>query len=190
MAIFLFLEVHDQTVVELLTSLRTALNGRHSNSPIHVTVRGPYQDLPPLDKVLPLWDELKGEGLFLNEIGFFENGHKGIVHIKARSKAIRRLWWKPDYPIERFGFNPHVTLFEGDIEFAKKVRSFLRNERLEFLCTDLSLRFHDTKQRDLFSQTENIIVSRQIVERRSPLIKPYHWNEGIIERAKALITST
>ena len=48
MPYFVFAEFGDKFVVNFLTELRRAFQGSLDSSPIHVTLRGPYKNQPPL----------------------------------------------------------------------------------------------------------------------------------------------
>lgn len=188
MSTFVFLEIHDSLVVELLTDLRNIFYGKPSLSPIHVTVRGPYKSTPSEKAIEKLWSSIEGEGVLLNGIGNFEFGKKRFVYIHTKSKAIRKIWWKGDYPIFKYGFNPHITLYEGPTEIAKVIEAFLKKERLEFYCHNLSLRLYTSGQPDLFGDTNReVLVEHSIKSATYPLTHPYRWKEGIQDRAKELM---
>jgi hypothetical protein len=188
MSIFLFLEIQDPLVVELLTSLKSIFNNKPSVSPIHVTVRGPYKKIPDEGYLEKLWDTIEGEGVLLNGIRHFEFENKRYVYIKTHSRAIRKIWWKSDYPIVEYGFNPHITLFEGPINIAEKIEAFLKEERLEFYCHNLSLRLYTPGQSDLFGNSKReIYLEHSTKDTNNILTQPYRWEEGIEERARELM---
>lgn len=186
---FVFLEVLDPTAVNLLTNLRSILKGRESKSPIHITVRGPYKTPPSPKKLEHLWSLVQGEGLFLHGIGRFEFPDKHIVFIRSHSKAIRKIWWKRDFPIIHFGFNPHISLFEGTPKEAARVEKFLRNERIELFCRQLSLSLYERWQDDMFPSSTRSVVFESPPILNSVLQAPYRWKAGIEGRAVALINS-
>ena len=190
MSIFLFLEIQDPLVVELLTNLKCTFSGKPSLSPVHVTVRGPYKKVPSEGYLEKLWETIEGEGVLLSGIRSFEFETKKYVYIQTHSKAIRKIWWKSDYPIFEHGFNPHITLYEGPASTANKIEAFLKEERLEFYCHNLSLRLYKTGQADLFGNTNREIhVEHLTKDTKSILTQPYRWEVGIEYRAKQLMRS-
>ena len=78
MAIFLFLEVRDGPVVRLLTTLRSIFKGHTSSTPIHVTIRGPYEELPDANQVSHFWEIIKAEGILLNGVAHFDFADRRI----------------------------------------------------------------------------------------------------------------
>lgn len=190
MSIFLFLEIQDPLVIELLTSLKSIFNEKPSLSPIHVTVRGPYKKLPEESYLEKLWETIEGEGVLLSGIRSFEFDTKKYIYIQTHSKAIRKIWWKSDYPIFEYGFNPHITLFEGPASTANKIEAFLKEERLEFYCHNLSLRLYKTGQADLFGNvSKEVHLEHLTKDKKSILTQPYRWEAGIEDRAKQLMHS-
>lgn len=169
----------------LLTNLRSIFKGEASSSAIHITIRGPYEELPDAKQVSHFWDIIRTEGILLNGVSHFDFQDRRIVYLRASGKGIRKMWWKPDFPIQQYGFNPHITLYEGTESRAVAVERFLRRERLEFVCTDLSLRFHDTAQRDLLSQGDPQLL--ETIAPGSALIRSYRWKPGIEQRAVSLV---
>ena len=187
MSTFLFLEIQDPPVVELLSELRDIFSEKKKASPLHVTVRGPYKNIPDEKFLEQLWSTIEGEGILLSGIRSFEFNDKKYVYIQSLSKVIRKIWKKMDYPIYKYGFNPHITLYEGPIQKANKIESFLKEERLEFYCHDLSLRLYVIGQPDLFgSSHREVHIEHKSQYTFNTLTQPYRWKPGIIERAKEL----
>lgn len=188
--IFVFLEILDPPAVSLLSSLRTIFKGRDSSSSIHVTVRGPYKKSPKPEKLEQIWSSIQGEGLLINGIGKFEFPDRHVVYIRSNSPSIRKIWWKRDFPIVNFGFNPHITLFEGAPLAAAKIEKFLRQERIELFCRQLSLSLYTRTVEDLTTKS----VSRSLLYESPPisttvLQDPYRWRSGIDDRARDLMHS-
>jgi 2'-5' RNA ligase len=59
--------------------------------------------------------------LRLSGVGRFELADCHVVYLSVQGEALRKVWWKPDFPINQFGFNPHITVFKGDKESADRV---------------------------------------------------------------------
>ncbi|MDM0122633.1 2'-5' RNA ligase family protein [Variovorax arabinosiphilus] len=187
MSTLIFLEIKDIQAVDLLTRVRSALLQRTSRSPIHITIRGPYKVPPPDQKLGDIWEIIEGEGVLLHGIGIFEFPDKHVVFLKSHSRAIRKIWWKRDYPIIRFGFNPHITLFEGSPSDAAAVARFLQREQIELFCREFSLSTYQSWQDDLFSSPTRTIVRSSPRKSNSVLSNPYRWKSGIEIRAQQLI---
>ncbi|MDX1914979.1 MAG: hypothetical protein SFU55_05285 [Methylophilus sp.] len=187
MSIFLFLEIQDPPVVELLSSIKDIFSEKPKTSPLHITVRGPYKNVPDEKSLERLWSIIQGEGVLLSGIRSFEFKNKKYIYIQSQSKAIRKIWWKSDYPIFKYGFNPHITLYEGTLAKANKIESFLKNEKLEFFCHNISLRLYVSGQPDLFGDVYRELHYEKVsVQTFNVLTQPYRWEPGIIERARLL----
>lgn len=189
MKLFLFVEIHDKPVVELINNLRTIFNdGKRKNSPVHITLRGPYTSTPDPEEINSYWETIREEGILISGTDNFNNNDKYVVYLKVKSKVIRELWWKPDYPISQYGFNPHITLYEGRNKAkAMAITKFIKKENLAFLCRNLSLRMHDPLQLDLFSHGNALCYKTQNtpqIEAQMNRIKP-----GILERATELMAN-
>lgn len=173
---FLFVRIHDKPAINLLEEIRIKLKGKPSKSPIHITVRGPLKNRPTANKLESLWSILEGEGLLLHGIGRFEFSDREIVYIKSHSHAIRKIWWKRDYPIIRFGFNPHISLYEGPPIAARAVEEKLRSLRIELFCRELSLSLYSHTGDDLFPSTSTTEIHRSDPISGQVLVDPYRWN--------------
>lgn len=182
---FLFLEILDRPAVQMLNDLRAILKRKPSRSGIHITVRGPYKT-PPSERILEdLWHTIAGERLLLNGIGKFEFPDRHIVYLRSHSRAIRRIWWKRDYPIIRYGFNPHISLFEGSPKQAEAVEAFLKGEGIELFCTRLALTLYQTSADDLFREP----IRKELFstgDSETKLLDPYRFRPGILDRARTL----
>ena len=81
----------------------------------HITVRGPYERIGNrVDSINRLVESSKinihGSG------NFFDTGQT-TVYLRCASPQLKAVWDKPDY-----GFNPHITLYDGPShDFAKKL---------------------------------------------------------------------
>lgn len=154
MPYFVFLEFNDPKVRSFLSSLREALQQRPSRTPVHITVRGPYEEAPPAERVNELRRKLNGQAVRLKGVGAFESSSVHTVFLKAESSIFREIWWKSDFPTAAFGMHPHVTLFESRNKAdARAVASFLRKEQIEIYTRDVDLSVHETGQGDLFGST-------------------------------------
>lgn len=149
---FVFMEFSDERVATALSELRDALQPwRKSQSPVHITVRGPYINLPDPQMLRDLSDGIKGDGVRIIGAGFFLNRKTYSVFLRAESAVFRRLWWKPDFPSGEQHIHPHLTMFETeDRESALTALNFLKASRISILTHSVQLSTHTTGQRDLF----------------------------------------
>ncbi len=155
---FVFLEICDADICELLNGLRSVFNERVFKAGIHVTLRGPYVN--PIDeKDLDEWfQKIKASAILIANAGMFENETENIVYLRVstahNSKNLSAITRKFDYPKNRFDFNPHVTLYAGsDKVKAKRIYEFLRREQIELACHSFELSVYtSTPQSELFPE--------------------------------------
>jgi len=85
--------------------------------------------------------------LEIGQVGRFSNPGEETVLSRIDSPNLRKIWWKPDFSIEKFGFNPHISLYRGpDAHFADRIAAFLEQEEITLLCAEYRLVPHVTKQ--------------------------------------------
>lgn len=186
MSTFVFLEIKDPPAVQLLTSLRSTLMGRSSSSPIHITIQGPYKNTPTRAKLHSIWETIQGDGVLLHGIGKFQFGDRDVIYLKSHSRAIRKVWWKRDFPMIKFGFNPHITLYEGPPARAKIVQDFLKNQRIELYCRQFALSVYTNMRDDLFPQVSREVIYSSPVLNQNVLANPYRWKQGLEQAAERL----
>lgn len=153
---FVFLEICDADICELLNGLRSVFNQRIFKTGIHVTLRGPY--VRRMDELeLDEWfHKIKASAILIANAGMFENETESVVYLRVstshNSKNLSAITRKFDYPKNRFDFNPHITLYAGnDKEKAKRIYEFLRKEQIELACHSFELSVYtSTPQSELF----------------------------------------
>lgn len=151
---FVLLELVDEEISGLINGIREILMPDGFRTSVHLTLRGPYG---PGEKIEPeeisKWTELLKAGpIVLDGIGTFRNRDRYVIYIKVSHRNLRRVWWKPDFPVERYGYNPHITLYEGDNWIlVDKVADFLKGEKLSLLTEKFRLAIYTSKQDDLFN---------------------------------------
>lgn len=137
---FIFLELRDNHVCFLLLRLREIFTGKQSKTNIHITVRGPYVDALTSSEIARWTKVIKNDRLRIADVGSFQNGDNHIVYLGVNSRHLREIWWKPDYPIKKFKFNPHISIYDGDdAELAQLIKQFLEKENLDIECTAFEL---------------------------------------------------
>lgn len=148
---FLFLEFLDSNINGLLHGLRYEFIGENIDTGIHITIRGPYEEQIPGDEILKYQQALDEEPILIQGVGVFHNPKEIVVYTKISSPQLRQIWWKPDYPTKKFGYNPHISLYKGsDVGLAKKIHDFLLNEKLTLVCHNFRLTPYVSKQGELF----------------------------------------
>lgn len=152
---FLFLELLDPEIHALLNGLKRAFGGKPTNSNIHITVRGPYRNPISAKKIERFERILKAAPILIHSAGIFENNNEHTVFLKIENPYLRQIWWKPDYPIDKYGFNPHISLFHGsDKNLATCIYTFLKNENIKLLCREFCLTSYISKQQTLLENEE------------------------------------
>jgi len=164
---FLLLEIVDPEVNAFLWRMRSIIAGRRAQGFIHVTLRGPYEHDVPIDSIDEWRRALVHDVLKIGGgVGRFSNRTEEVVFLKVDSPNLRSVWWKPSYPIERFGFEPHISLYRGgEREYADFIARFLRRRRVELLCAEHRLVWHRPGQADLFrAPSPSVAAMEQLLE--------------------------
>lgn len=150
MAAFVFLEITDRDINYLLLGIQEILYGSRPKRAAHLTIRGPYSRSVTQATLKSLSDRLKYDVLEIAGVGRFSNPLEEVVYVNVTSPNLRRVWWKPDYPIERFGFNPHISLYRGpDSDLATRVETFFKHENLRLLCAEFRIVAHVSRSAQL-----------------------------------------
>ena len=152
---FLFLELLDPEIHALINGLRHEFGQKKSTSNLHITVRGPYKNSIPKKSVENFSRILSGDAILIHSAGLFVNDGVYVVYVKINSENLKKIWWKPDYPVKQYGFNPHISLYIGrDKYLANEIHEFLRREKLKVLCREFKLTEYVTKQGRIFADVD------------------------------------
>jgi len=182
---FLFLEFLEPEINGLLSGLRKEFSVSKFDHSIHLTVRGPYSGSIPFTEIEKNQNILDTEPLLIHGAGKFDNRDSYVVYIKVHSEALRKIWWKPDFPIEKFGFNPHITLYKGKDEvLADKILLFLQEEQITLACHQARLAPFASKQGELFAYDE-IPIEKHFLT----LSNNRNVRADILQRAARLISN-
>lgn len=150
MPAFVFLELADRDLNFLFRGIYLAIAGALDNRPAHLTLRGPYAGAVPPGTVQRCREQMKNEVLTIGGVGRFENRSEHVVYLAVRSPRLRSVWWKPDYPIGTYGFNPHLTLYRGtSTALATAVERFFLHEDLKAHCAEYRIVSVLTKQEEM-----------------------------------------
>jgi len=182
---FLFLEFKDEEIVYLLSSLRKIFAQKTVKTNIHITVRGPYTKLITDEEIRKTRKKIQNDVILITGVGRFDNT-RHTVYLKVGSENLEKIWDKPDFPKSKYGYNPHITMYDGDNEsLADGICEFLEKERLELLCHSFKLTPYVSKQMPLFEESDNVKgghflelsnrrkVRADILERAYKLVKYY-----------------
>ncbi|WP_141400863.1 2'-5' RNA ligase family protein [Pseudoxanthomonas wuyuanensis] len=164
---FVFIVFDDPYVVGVLDFLVEALNGRRWQQPPHLTIQGPLPERPTATAIEHIDKTLGGTQLLIANPGIFETMSGAAVYLRVENESLRRVWNKPDYPIEKYGFNPHITLYDGpDVEMAQRAHRFLRSgkHRVELLCDQYSVVPYVSKQIELFPR-DDVVGDEKAIQR-------------------------
>jgi 2'-5' RNA ligase len=152
---FVFLEIRDPEINALVGWLREAAMGTPSRHTVHITIRGPYSREVPKEQLARYHAVLRKDPIVLEGFDSFQAGARHVVYLKVQHPKLRQVWWKPDFPIQTYGFNPHITIFEGtDERRAHAALEFLSKERLTVLTWDFEVTARVSDHRDLFTEPQ------------------------------------
>ena len=182
MPYFVFLEFTDPKVRDFLITLRQSLTGNVSHKPVHVTVRGPYETPPARETLEQLSEALQGYGVVIGGAGTFQTNTGFAVYLRVQSPMFTEIWWKPDFDIQEFGINPHITMVEtSNQKVAVAVENFLRSERIEIFTLSFTLSVYTSKQLNLFESSIDPVLGKK----RAPFGR-WGVKSGIMQRATLL----
>ena len=183
MPYFVFAEFGSEAVRDFLRKLRNALNSEPMASPIHVTLRGPYAEPPPIDELQGYAERLRGYGVKIHDQGHFNTPAGFSVFLRAECSIFRELWDKPDFKVPRALIQPHITVYESrDRASVQAVKDFLKREGIHIHTYDLFLSVYQSRmsQSDMFG-IPPVVLS-------GPRLNPDIWRvpNEVLDRAKSL----
>jgi hypothetical protein len=153
---FVFLEINDSEIIALISGLREIATGSRPLSNVHITVRGPYSREISARQVEKYRRAMRADPILFQGVGNFQAKDRQLVYLAVHHPGLRRIWWKPDFPVRTFGFNPHVTIYEGtDADRASRLTAFLRKENLKLVTWDFSVTPYVSDHRDLFQAPQH-----------------------------------
>jgi hypothetical protein len=150
MPAFVFLEITDRDLNFLFTGIALTIHGTRPIQPTHLTIRGPYSREVPHGIVARCRDILKHDTLRVWDVGRFSNVGEEVVYLRVDSPNLRKVWWKPDYPIGQFGFHPHISLYRGaDADLAEALMRYFQHECIDVYCKEFRIVSAVTKQHEM-----------------------------------------
>lgn len=185
MSEFLFLEIADRDLNSLFGRMREILGDERQTKPMHLTVRGPYAHGVPSVAVERAEKIMSHDVLRIKDVDKFSNPTEEVVFLRVNSPNLRRIWWKPDFPIKKYGFNPHISLYRGqDQELARALLKFLQHENLDLKCAEFKFVTHVQKQMFLFKPrvpttlVDTGRVRPNLLDRLQLVVNRYHRRVG------------
>lgn len=149
---FVFIEPRDPEIIAFFNCFRDTVGSKDSRKPVHVTLQGPRKRAPTVGQVEDWHQQLEGAPLFIGNPGMFENSNEAVVFLRVEHPRLRSLWYKRDFPVSKFGSNPHISVYRGsNQELAHNIFEFLKKVRVELLCWDFAITVYTAKQRPLFN---------------------------------------
>jgi 2'-5' RNA ligase len=133
----LALVVKDYYIASLLKYLQDALSDYPINSPPHITIRGPYVDKHINKNTLANISSLlinMGD-ITISKVDYFIIDDELFnVYFSVLNDNLKKITRKRDYPMYRFGFNPHITLCKtNSLKRAKKIKELFNKNKIEFV---------------------------------------------------------
>jgi hypothetical protein len=181
---FLFLELLDPEVNFLILQIKEILTGRRFLPPIHLTLRGPYEGQMPGGALERYRDIMRYDVIRIAGVGKFRNPEEEVLYLSVDSTHMRDVWWKPDFPIGTYGFEPHLSLYRGeDRGLVDLAAAFLSQQHIDLLCAEHRLVAARTRQYELLTEYSN---QTQTLTR---LIEAGRIREGLLDDLRALVGS-
>lgn len=147
---FVFIVFRDPVAVGAIHFLSSAFGGSRVDLP-HLTIQGPYEEKVDLSKIVSIKKKISNDIFFVGNPGKFKTAKGCALFFRVSSDNLRRVWDKPDFPIDKFGFNPHITIYEGPDEArVDAALAFLKRYRLELLCREFDVVQYVPRQSDMF----------------------------------------
>jgi hypothetical protein len=147
---FLYLELLDPDVDAVLGDIVEIVSGRRPTAPFHLTLRGPYAGQVPKSVVARCVAALSHDVLRIGGAGRFSNPSEEVTYLRVDSAGLREVWWKPEYPVGAFGFEPHLSIYRGrNADLADALAGVLGRAEIDLLCAETRVVIHGGRQRRL-----------------------------------------
>lgn len=150
---FVFVVFNDPLLLGIIEYLRNVFEVPADGLPPHLTIQGPLTEPATSDQIRHIQSVLAGEEFFIGNAGSFPTKKGVAFFLRVSCPKLGRVWNKPDFPIETYGFNPHITIYEGaDVSRVEKAVKFLRREPLETICRTFEIVSQVSRQFELFER--------------------------------------
>jgi len=156
------LNILDKELIVFLDNFYKENNIEKQSLIPHITLRGPFdyknkvaqKTSKRLNDYIDLVKNNK-EKLVIDGVDIFENDELYIVYLKIHDlNNLKFLSRKKDYPVSKYGFNPHITLFTTkDKKLAYKIKDKLNKKFMNISCKKVEWNIHElgTKNKSLFN---------------------------------------
>ena len=137
----LAVRVADVVFAATLKSISDYLDIPTKKGTPHFTVRGPYRREPPKSAIdsVATWLNTSPK-IETSGFGFFQmENDVRFVFLRLSAPGIEKVWWKPDFPVEKFGLNPHITIFKGSEKSADKLIEYLKRNPISLQISDFRI---------------------------------------------------
>jgi 2'-5' RNA ligase len=130
----LTLLVKDRYVGGLLRFMQKNLTDSPISSPPHITIRGPYADNISRITVKKIEEVLRNMPVtILSGIQYFYvDDDNLVVFINVINDGLRKITMKKDFPMSKYGFNPHITLCKtANVEKVNRIMGIFNKKNFE-----------------------------------------------------------
>jgi 2'-5' RNA ligase len=96
----------------------------------------------------------KGNSIHINGVGMFQNDEIYIIYLKVYpDEELKMITNKTDYPIQKYGFNPHITIATTkNRDEAIYIKKELENNNINFNCYNVDWNTHKIRgDKNLFN---------------------------------------
>lgn len=123
----LVLKIKNTVINHLFNDLRENYHELIPRFP-HVTIRGPQKRFrqATLDKVEKITQDISME---ITGLDILESNNVYFCVFIIKAPSLKEVWHKPDFPVQKFGFNPHITLCKGDKFIVNEIKERIECDR-------------------------------------------------------------
>jgi len=140
---YVVIRVDDKIIDKILYAIRILVKNQIGDviTPAHITVKGPYKIAMAKEDLRIENKKIKLTPIKIKGIDTFEINENLIIHFKCNAPQLLSVWDKPSFPISKFGYNPHITLYnniKGD--FSNKLLATLQEyKNIKFTINNIKL---------------------------------------------------
>ena len=136
---FILIQLEEIRILSFIVRVQNILNGQPSVLPPHITVKGPYTSKISVKTLESTKNKIKSP-IIIKGADFFDNPNELVLYFKTKIEDIEKIWYKPSYPISKYGLNPHITLYKGkNRDLINQVIDYFDEINLCLLCNEFSV---------------------------------------------------
>ena len=156
-------KILDREISSILNFIKL-LCAPNSKTEVHLSIRGPYKSKLKPNKIAEYNELVKNSRVTITEVGNFFQENQNTVFLKCESETIEKIWKKTTYKKTIYGYNPHLTLYDGkDKDFAYMLYETLHQRSIDISFLASELIFYDTSKNNL-SLMLSYGIDTQIIE--------------------------